>query len=65
MADLDDLKAAIAQVGEAINTRNLDLFVANLHDEVTFFLPASPFSLEGKAAVRESYKAMFANSETQ
>ena len=63
MADLDDLKAAIAQVIEAINTRNLDLFMASMHDEVKFFLPASPFPLDGKAAVRESYKAMFANSE--
>jgi ketosteroid isomerase-like protein len=63
MADIDDLKTATAQVVEAMNSRNLEAFAANLHDEVTFFLPTSPFWLDGKAAVRESYRGMFANSE--
>jgi hypothetical protein len=36
MTDSDDLKAATAHVAAAINSRNLEAFAANLHDEATF-----------------------------
>jgi ketosteroid isomerase-like protein len=63
MADIDELKAAAAQVVEAINTRNLEAFAANLHNEVSFFVPNSPFSLDGKGWVLENSCKLFANSE--
>ncbi|MGE0825276.1 MAG: nuclear transport factor 2 family protein [Candidatus Binatia bacterium] len=63
MAELDELKAVVAQVIEAVNSRNLEAFSETLHDDVAFFLPRAPFALDGKAAVREGYRSLFANCE--
>lgn len=62
--DIEDLKAALAANDAAFNAHNVEAFVGGMHEDVTHFVPTSPFPAVGKTAVRQVYQALFANSET-
>lgn len=62
MGDIDDLKASFEQVVEAFNARDPDAYLAVVHDEAVLFW-ISPFSTDGKAAIRETLQTFFANRE--
>src|SRR5262245_59971340 len=64
MADIDDLKASFEQLTQAYNSVNLDAFSAGMDDEVTIFTPRSPFSVDGRAAVKQFYQVLSANAES-
>jgi len=62
--DVDDLKATFEQLVKAINSRDLDTFVALAHDGVVFFSPISPFPVVGKAASQQGIQTLFDNNES-
>ena len=64
MADIDELKAAFEQLIQTLNTRNLDAFVATVHDGVAGFTIASPFPLDGQEVIRQFVQAMIAHTES-
>ena len=64
MADLDELKATQAQVIAAINRRDLDGWLALLHDDVIYRDAFAPLAVEGKAALRHVAAAQLSRSES-
>ena len=63
MSDLDDLKAAFAHLAQALAARDLDSLATLWHEQIVTFQPFSPFAVEGKAAQRQVFGALFENSE--
>lgn len=63
MLDISHLKAAFERTITAFNLRELDALVASAHDRVVLTGAFSPFSAEGKDAVRQVYETFFANYE--
>lgn len=58
--DVEDLKAAFEQAVAALNTRNLDGFLATVHDKGLSFYSCGPTSgLEGKAACQVDWQKFF------
>jgi uncharacterized protein (TIGR02246 family) len=64
MPDLDELKAAFEQATAALNRRDLEAFVSLHHDHIVFFANDAPFAVDGKAAFRQAWQALFANTES-
>ncbi|HXG19691.1 MAG TPA: nuclear transport factor 2 family protein [Methylomirabilota bacterium] len=62
--DLTDLKAAFEQGSKAANARDLEAFAATWHDQVVSFGSRSPFPVDGKPALRQSFQTVFANHES-
>ncbi len=64
MSDLDDLKATAEQANKAQGALDLNSWSALWHDQVVDFPPFPPFMVEGKAAVRRMFEALWANTES-
>lgn len=60
MADIDDLKAAFAQLVKAGIARDLHGLTTLWHEQIVTFQPFSPFPVEGKTAQRQVFQALFA-----
>jgi ketosteroid isomerase-like protein len=63
MSDLDDLKATAEQANKAQAALDLNAWAALWHDQLVDFPPFPPFIVEGKAAVRQMFEALWANTE--
>jgi ketosteroid isomerase-like protein len=64
MSDLDDLKATAEQANEAQGALDLKAWSTLWHDQLVDFPPFLPFMVEGKAAVRQMFEALWANTES-
>ena len=64
MADLDELKATQEQVIAAVNRRDLDGWLALMHDDVIYRNAFAPFAVAGKAALRQVAAAQLSRSES-
>jgi ketosteroid isomerase-like protein len=64
MADIDELKATFEQVVAAICRRDASAYSGFWHEQIVAFPPFSPFSVEGKATLRQLAEANFANTES-
>jgi ketosteroid isomerase-like protein len=64
MADLDGLKAAQEHVIAALNRRDLDGWLALLHDDIVYLNAVASFAVEGKVALRQVAEAQFKMSES-
>lgn len=59
-SDVDELKATFEQAVKALNDRNLDGFLATVHDKGLSFYSCGPTSgLEGKAACQQDWQKFF------
>ena len=63
-ADVDDLKATSEQALAALNKRDVDAYMAFVHDQYVGFGANAPFPAEGKAALRQVIQALLSNSES-
>jgi len=61
--DADDLKASVEQVVLAIQNRDLDGIAASTHDNWIGYVGPTPFPVDGKAAQRQMWQGIFANTE--
>jgi len=58
--DVEDLKATFEQAVQALNSRNLDGFLATVHEKGLSFYSCGPTSgLEGKAACQQDWQKFF------
>ena len=64
MSDVDDLKATAEQANKAQGALDLNGWSALGHDQLVDFPPFPPFMVEGKAAVRQMFEALWANTES-
>jgi ketosteroid isomerase-like protein len=62
--DVDDLKALFEQEVKALNSRDFNAFVANVHDQVVLFGIFPPFELEGIESYRKRYHTLFETLES-
>ena len=62
--EVDTLRASFEREIGAFNARDLDTLMSNQHDHVIALNPASPASVDGKAARRQGYQARFAAPES-
>lgn len=65
MAEIDDLKAAFAQVIEALSARNADAVATLLHEEVVAFSHLAPFPVNGKASFHQALRQAFMYRESE
>ena len=63
-ADVDELKATSEQALAALNKRDVDAYMAFVHDQYVGFGANAPFPAEGKAALRQVIQALLSNSES-
>ena len=63
--DVDDLKAALTQVTDAIAKKDLAAFSSLLDDNIVMFGTDAPFPVVGKAAFRQAAQGLFSNNEKQ
>lgn len=59
MADLDELKAVQEQVIAALNRRDLNGWLALIHDDIIYLNAVTSFAVEGKIALRLVAEAQF------
>ncbi len=57
--DVDDLKALFEQEVKALNSRDFNAYVANVHEQVVVFGIFPPFELEGIESYRKRYHTLF------
>jgi ketosteroid isomerase-like protein len=62
--DVDDLKATFEQELKALNSRDFNAYVANVHDRVILFGIFPPFELEGIEAYRQRYYTLFTTHQS-
>jgi ketosteroid isomerase-like protein len=58
-----DLEATFARVVEAFNSRDVNAYVASVHEQAVLFW-LSPFPADGKEAFRQTLRAFFDNLES-
>jgi ketosteroid isomerase-like protein len=61
---VEGLQAAFEQGVQAFNSRDLDTWATSWHDRVINFGPLSPFPADGKGALRQTFRAVFAANES-
>lgn len=64
MGDLDGLKATFEQANKAQNALDLNTWSDQWHDQLVDFPPFPPFMVEGKAAARQLFETLWANTES-
>jgi uncharacterized protein (TIGR02246 family) len=64
MTDTDDLKAVFERLTQAYSSGNLEAFAEHFDEEATIYTPLSPFSVNGRVAVKHFYQALAANAES-
>ena len=62
--EVEGLRASFEREIAAFNARDLDTLMDNQHERVIALNPASPAAVDGKAARRQAYQTLYANTES-